>query len=129
MTALSVDINLQMKPLVTMKVTGMLLILSLMYNQDMGEILRLSCETYANFSISEENKRIDDSFRTIVETEKASCQYECAREPRCKSINFNDREQLCELSEKSADDPKDSIRTNTDNGWDYFSPSYNETLV
>ena len=101
----------------------------MMCKQQMGEILRLSCETYANFSIIEENKRIGNSFRTMFDTDKSSCQYECAKEPRCKSVNFNDGVQVCELSEKSSDDPKDSITTNADNGWDFFSPSYHEILV
>ena len=103
--------------------------LTIIYKKCMGEILRLKCETYANFSLIQEDRRLESAFRTLWETDRSACKYECAMEQRCKSINVNDDENICELNEKSADDPRDNITAKKENGWIYFSPSYNETSV
>ena len=105
-------------------------VFALLYRQTIAEILRINCETYADFSVMHENARLSDgAFRTLLETDSETCKYECATEERCKSINFNDDENICELNAKSAEDPKDATEVNIGNGWKYYSPSYNEMLV
>ena len=95
-----------------------------------GEILRLKCGTYANFSVIYENQRLrHHTFLTLVDTDKPTCQYECGRNRRCKSINVNEDEYICELNEKSADDLKDNVTTNLEVGWISYSLSYKEILV
>ena len=113
-----------------MKVAIASIVIMSMYKQILGEILRLPCGTHANFSVIYENQRLrHHTFLTLMETDKPTCQYECGRNRRCKSINVNEDEYICELNEKSADDLKDNVTTNLEVGWTSYSPSYNETLV
>ena len=95
-----------------------------------SEILRLECETYANFSVTHENERQSDGiFRRLMDTDEPTCKIECTKEPECKSINVNVNEDVCELNNKSASDPMDRTETIPLSGWSFHSPSYNETLV
>ena len=107
-----------------------ILIISYVYKYAKAEILRLKCETYANFSVIYENRRQNSStFRTIFATDKSACQFECSVEPKCKSINVNIDEEICELNDKSASDPLDRAVTISSLGWRFYSPSYEERLV
>ena len=93
------------------------------------EILRLKCEIYANFSIIKEDAKLNRSFDTLYETDLPSCQYECSKESRCKSISIKKYEDICELHHKSADDARDRISTVPAAGWTFYSTSYKERLV
>ena len=105
-------------------------VLALTQQRARSEILRLECETYANFSVTHENRRqIDGTFRRLLDTDEPTCKIECAKEPECKSINVNVKEDTCELNNKSASDPMDKTETISSLGWSFHSPSYNETLV
>ena len=94
------------------------------------EILRLKCETYANFSVIQKNKRLmNHTYLTLTDTDLPMCQYECGKDARCKSINIKNDEDICELNSKSADDPKDRVATVPEFEWTFFSPFYKERLV
>ena len=101
----------------------------LQYEESKAEILRLQCGTYANFSVIKENSRLHNTFHTLWGTDSETCQNECGMEPRCKSINVHEDEYICELNDKSADDPKDNTGAVQEMGWTYLSPSYKEKLV
>ena len=94
------------------------------------EILRLKCETYANFSVIQKNKRLmNHTYLTLTDTDLPMCQYQCGKDAKCKSINIKNDEDICELNSKSADDPKDQVATDPKFGWKFFSPFYKERLV
>ena len=105
-------------------------VLTLTQQRVRSEILRLECETYANFSVIHENRRQNEgTFRRLMDTDQLTCKVECTKDPECKSINVNVNEDVCELNNKSASDPMDKTETIPLSGWSFFSPSYNETLV
>ena len=106
-----------------------LLLAYLSNEQASCEILRLSCETYANFSIVSHNKRVNHTFRTIPGTDRQTCQLECSQNAKCKSINVKNVDHSCELNNKSFHDPKDRAVTLESSGWVIYSPSYKERLV
>ena len=118
-----------MKALAMYRLTYRLLIILLIAGKVEAEILRLKCETYANFSVVQENKRLNHTFATFFGTDKPTCQYECSLDSRCKSINVKNDEDICELNTKSSDDPRDRISTVPVAGWTFYSPSYKERLV
>ena len=111
------------------KLTYRLFMIILIAAEAVSEILRLKCETYANFSVVQENKRLNHTFVTFFSTDKSTCQYECSLDSRCKSINVKNDEDICELNNKSSDDPRDRISTVPAAGWTFYSPSYKERLV
>ena len=111
------------------KVIAIYIVFLLSCKNKKAEILRLQCGTYANFSVIKENSRLHNTFHTLWGTDSETCQNECGMEPRCKSINVHEDEYICELNDKSADDPKDKTGAVTETGWMFLSPSYTETLV
>lgn len=122
-------IQLAMNDLAMRILTYRLFIIIFIATEVVSEILRLKCETYANFSVVQENRRLDSAFTTLFDTDKPTCQYECILDSRCKSINVKDDENICELNSKSSDDAKDRISTVPAAGWTFYSPSYKERLV
>ena len=112
------------------KFTFIVQLLSLLFSNGSAEILRLTCETYADFSIIHQDKRLDNTtFTTLFDTEQSKCEYECSVDSRCKSVNFKRDENICELNNKSPDDARDRISTVPSFGWTFYSPSYKERLV
>ena len=110
--------------------TFKILLISYIHKYAKSEILRLKCEMYANFSVIHENRRQNsNTFRTLHATDESTCQLECSKEPKCKSINVNIDEEICELNDKSASDPMDRVVTMSSIGWRFYSPSYEERLV
>ena len=97
--------------------------------QSNGEILRLKCENYANFSVEEPNRKLASTFLTFEGLDKSECQYECIRNKQCKTININEDELRCELNDKSTEDKRDNVTTIIAAGWTYSSTNYNEALV
>ena len=103
---------------------------SLLYIYAECEILRLKCETYANFSVIHKNKRQkSNTYKTLNYTDDPTCKLECSQDPKCKSINVNVDEEICELNNKSAYDPVDRVLIILSPGWKFYSPSYVERLV
>ena len=121
----------QTQPMIEMQslTFSILVILAILSLADC-EILRLECETYANFSVIHENRQqIGATVRILLATDGLTCKLECSREPQCKSINVNDYEEICELNDKSAMDPIDRVVITSSTGWIFYSPSYDEQLV
>ena len=105
-------------------------LVSFLYNLAECEILRLKCETYANFSVIHENTRQNNgTYRTLLYTDDSTCKLECSQDPKCKSLNVNVDEEICELNNKSAYDPMDRVVTISSPGWKFYSPSYEEQFV
>lgn len=71
-----------------------------------ANILRLKYVTNANFTVEENNKRLESTFSTIHGLDKHQCQYECSLNKRCKTININEDELFCELNDESTEDGK-----------------------
>ena len=94
-----------------------------------AEILRLKCGAYANFTVVQQDSYLPDSFITLHGVEPHYCQYECSLDGRCKSINTNEDELICELHNKSTEDPRDKVQTVPQDGWTYYSTQYNESRV
>ena len=100
------------------------------YKESMAEILRLQCETYANFSVVHQNTRLHNHrFEPPLDTDTEMCQVECGMDPKCKSINVNEDEFICEINDISAADPKDQTNAVQETGWTFYSPSYTDRLV
>ena len=122
--------RLGFQPLRMHNLIFMLQLLFLVSSSAYAEILRVDCETYANFSVVHEDKKLNShAFKTLFETQQSRCEYECSHDSRCKSINFKRKGNICELHDKSADDARDRISTITSVGWTFYSPSYKERLV
>ena len=94
-----------------------------------GEILRLKCATYANFTVEENDKKLLSPFLTLHGLDKPECLSECILNKRCKTININEDELICELNDKSTEDSRDNVTTVVAAGWTYYSTRYNATLV
>ena len=100
-----------------------------MLRQAYLEILRLACTRYANFTVEEPNKKLQETFLTLRGVDKTQCQYECIMNNQCKTFNINEDEMVCEFNEKSTEDERDNVTAVVAAGWTYYSTSYNETLV
>ena len=92
-------------------------------------ILRLPCGTFAEFKAVHPNRKLVQPFHVVFGFDENMCKNECIHHPKCKSINVNKKESVCELNELSAEDPSDKVETRLQLGWTYYSTFYNETLV
>ena len=89
----------------------------------------MKCGAYANFTTIEPNKRLQNPFLRFDGIDTVECQNECTLNKKCKSINTNEDELVCELNDKSTEDPRDKVQTVPQGGWTYYSTRYNESLV
>ncbi|XP_065071004.1 uncharacterized protein LOC135695686 isoform X2 [Rhopilema esculentum] len=107
-------------------------ILSLIFVKNLainGEILRLSCAVFGNFSVLHQDRSLAATFRTLDGVDEQSCKSNCIMNHQCKSININEDESICELNFRSDQDPKDTIQTYYRQKWKYLSTNYTETLI
>lgn len=103
--------------------------LSLLTVHNNAEILRLKCGAHANFTTVKSSARLSNAFLTLEGLEATQCQFECTLNEKCKSINVNEDELICELNDKSFEDDKDNATLTSISSWTYYSTSYNETKV
>ncbi|XP_065072025.1 uncharacterized protein LOC135696532 [Rhopilema esculentum] len=94
-----------------------------------GEILRMPCKTFANFSVVLHGHSLDATYRTLENLDEQMCKTECIIEGQCKSININKDMGICQLNDKSAQNPNDRVKTDAKSGWTYFSTRYDEKHV
>ncbi|XP_065071781.1 uncharacterized protein LOC135696328 isoform X2 [Rhopilema esculentum] len=94
-----------------------------------GEILRLPCKTFANFSVVLHGHSLDATYRTLENLDEQMCKTECIIEGQCKSININKDLGICQLNDKSAQNPNDRVKTDAKSGWTYFSTRYDEKHI
>ena len=94
-----------------------------------GEILRLPCRIFANFSVVLHDHSLSSPFRSFDNFYEQMCKAECIMEHRCKSINLNKELGICQLNNKSAQDPKDFIEEQKKEGWTYYSTRFEEQNV
>ena len=93
-----------------------------------GHILRLSCLQFANFSIVKTGFKLNRSVITTFNYfDEDECENECIKHRLCKSINF--KTNICELNNKSTEDPFDNVQLSNVTGWTYKSTDYKETNV
>ncbi|XP_065071507.1 uncharacterized protein LOC135696142 isoform X2 [Rhopilema esculentum] len=104
----------------------LLLVISVNTN---GEILRLPCKIFANFTAVLHDQSLSSTFRSLDNLDEQMCKFECIMEHRCKSINLNRELGICQLNSKSAQDPKDFIETQIKEGWTYYSTRFEEKNV
>ena len=105
------------------------IILLAIISQSSAHILRLECTIHANFSIEKPDEKLKSAFLVLHGIDKAECQYECSTNKRCKSLNINEKEAICELNDQSTEDRRDNAMTVAAAEWTYYSTSYNDTLV
>ena len=108
---------------------GNYLLLMILISQTCAYIHRLKCSTYANFTVQEHGSKLESTYLTLDGIDKMECQYECSLDERCKTININEEDMICQLNNKSSEDAKDNISTVHASGWTYYATRYNETLV
>ncbi|XP_065071463.1 uncharacterized protein LOC135696108 [Rhopilema esculentum] len=104
----------------------LLLVISVNIN---GEILRLPCKIFANFTAVLHDQSLSSTFCSLDNLDEQMCKFECIMEHRCKSINLNRELGICQLNSKSAQDPKDFIKTQKKEGWTYYSTRFEEKNV
>ncbi|XP_065052423.1 uncharacterized protein LOC135681747 isoform X1 [Rhopilema esculentum] len=104
----------------------LLLVISVNIN---GEILRLPCKIFANFTAVLHDHSLSSTFRSLDNLDEQMCKFECIMEHRCKSINLNRELGICQLNNKSAQDPKDFIEAQKKEGWTYHSTRFEEKNV
>ena len=93
-----------------------------------GHILRLPCLQFANFSIVKTGFKLNRSVITTFNYfDEDECENECIKHRLCKSINF--KTNICELNNKSTEDPFDNVQLSNVTGWTYKSTDYKETNV
>ena len=95
-----------------------------------GHIIRLPCLKFANFSIIKNNTELlGSTVATLYGVDETSCKAECLHNERCKSININKEEMICQINGKVAEDLHDGIELVTTEGWTYKSTDYQSNLV
>ena len=93
-------------------------------------IIRLPCLKFANFSVIWNNTALRGSIvATLYGVDETSCKAECLHNERCKSININEEEMMCQINGKVAEDLNDGIELVTKEGWTYKSTDYQSSLV
>ena len=96
-----------------------------------AELLRLPCQSYANFSIIKPNTALQGSvISTLLFTTDNQCESMCIMEGRCKSFNREvSGDMRCELNDKTTEDRKDNVTTVARPGWTFKSTDYDFHLV
>ena len=88
-----------------------------------AHILRLSCLTYANFSIVKSDHKLTTGnllLQTFNDVSEDECEDKCTKHQLCKSINTRNTSGVnCELNGKSTEDPFDNVMLSGSNGWTY----------
>ena len=95
-----------------------------------GYIIRLPCLKYGNFSIIRNNTALKGwNIATLYGVDETSCKEECLHDERCKSININEEEMMCQLNGKVAEDVEDGVELVRMKGWIYKSTDYKSNMV
>ena len=93
-----------------------------------GLILRMWCETYADFTIFKREKGLDGSpLKEISNTNDRGCMRLCVQHPKCRSYNVERTASKCELNSKALGDENALLVSRP--GWIYKSTDYSSTLV
>ena len=91
-----------------------------------GEILRLQCKSYANFSITKLDAALQGSvIATFLFTTEDECKSKCLMNLQCKSYNKETNGDMkCELNDKTTEDWKDNVTVSRRLGWTFRSTNY-----
>ena len=91
-----------------------------------GEILRLQCKRYANFSIVKHDAALQGSvIATFLFTTENECKSKCLMNLQCKSYNKETNGDMkCELNDKTTEDWKDYVTVSRRLGWTFRSTNY-----
>ena len=91
-------------------------------------ILRLPCDTFAEFRIFSIGKRLTGHvLRTDKGLEDGQCMMKCVEHRKCRSYNLNVKDKICELNSKAHADNGTMLADETD--WIYKSTDYKNLLV
>ena len=96
-----------------------------------GELLRLPCKSYANFSIIKHDNALQGSvITTLLFLTDNQCKSMCIMERKCKSFNREiGGDMRCELNDKTTEDWKDNVTAVARPGWTFKSTDYHFHLV
>ena len=92
-------------------------------------ILRLSCKSFADFKISIDEYSLAGAYSVVKDTDVNMCKSLCSNDTKCKSINTNEKERVCELHRRSVADIDDGAWPRPKQGWTYQTTLFNQTLV
>ena len=96
-----------------------------------GELLRLKCKSYANFTIIKSNTALQGSvIATFLFLTDNECRFKCLMERKCKSYNKEiGGDMACELNDKTTEDWNDNVTAVERFGWTFRSTNYSFHLV
>lgn len=94
-------------------------------------ILRLSCGSYANFSMRKSGFYLKGHvIREFPFLDLKYCYNHCLLDPLCKSVNVaRGGNGLCQLNNASFYDPMDYVSLTKNNSWGYHSTNFSDRLV
>eukprot|EP00112_Aurelia_sp_Birch-Aquarium-sp1_P000650 Seg1061.4 transcript_id=Seg1061.4/GoldUCD/mRNA.D3Y31 product="hypothetical protein" protein_id=Seg1061.4/GoldUCD/D3Y31 len=94
-----------------------------------GEILRLQCKRFANFSVIKQDEVLQGSvIGTLLFKSERECEFGCLMNDQCKSFNSQDNgDQICELNSKTTE--TDEVVLVSKKGWTYKTTNYTYPLV
>eukprot|EP00112_Aurelia_sp_Birch-Aquarium-sp1_P012396 Seg2608.1 transcript_id=Seg2608.1/GoldUCD/mRNA.D3Y31 product="L-rhamnose-binding lectin CSL3" protein_id=Seg2608.1/GoldUCD/D3Y31 len=96
-----------------------------------GEILRLPCKSYANYSITKHDVALQGYvIATFLFTTENECKSKCLMNQQCKSFNKETRGDMkCELNDKTTEDWKDNVTVSKRLGWTFKTTDHSFPLI
>ena len=95
-----------------------------------ARILRLPCETFADFSYVKEDQVLQGSLlATFNDKSEEQCADQCVLNYYCKSINIKNDATVCQLNSQSAADVSDNCSLVAGVGWKFKSTNYTDRMV
>ena len=96
-----------------------------------GEILRLPCKYFGNFSIIKPDHVLQGSvITTLLFKTDEECESACLRNSQCKSYNKESiGDKRCELNDKTTEIFQDNATLIMKSNWTYKSTDYKYPLV
>ncbi|XP_065069616.1 proteoglycan 3-like [Rhopilema esculentum] len=92
-------------------------------------ILRLSCKSFADFKVSIDEYSLPGAYSVVPDTDVNVCKSLCLNDTKCKSINANKKERVCELHHRSIADIDDGAWPRPTQGWIHQTTLFDQTLM
>ena len=99
----------------------------------LGNILRLPCKTYGNFSVEKQGFMLAGHVLASLEVSTVDlCEQHCLYHPNCSSINWKtptSGSANCQINEKSTEDLYFDLKLSPSSEWTYKTTNYKERHV
>ena len=99
----------------------------------LGNILRLPCKTYGNFSVEKQGFMLAGHVLASLEVSTVDlCEQHCLYHPNCSSINWKtptSGSANCQINEKSTEDLYFDLKLSPSSEWTYKTTNYTERHV